>query len=206
MKRILKKLVNKYFKAKVVETESIYLKHEPTSFVNKNCMDFRIGSEKREYVSIGHKCIINSQFIFETQTGLIEIGNNVHIGSAIFICRTSIKVEDDVTMAWDIVLYDHDSHSTDWAYRKNDNNQCYDDYVKYNKNNIVNKDWSHVNSAPIHICSKVWIGFGVTVLKGVTIGEGAVIGAKSVVTKDIPPWSVAVGNPARVVRHLPKSE
>lgn len=46
----------------------------------------------------------------------------------------------------------------------------------------------------------VWLGAGVRVLKGVTIGDGCVIGANSVVTRDIPPYSIAVGSPARVVR------
>jgi acetyltransferase-like isoleucine patch superfamily enzyme len=46
----------------------------------------------------------------------------------------------------------------------------------------------------------VWLGFGVVVLDGVRIGKGAVIGAGSIVTRDIPPGAVAVGNPARVVR------
>jgi carbonic anhydrase/acetyltransferase-like protein (isoleucine patch superfamily) len=46
----------------------------------------------------------------------------------------------------------------------------------------------------------VWIGANVTILDGVTIGDGSVIGAGSVVTKDVPPMSVAVGNPARVLR------
>ncbi|MBA2748254.1 MAG: acyltransferase, partial [Tatlockia sp.] len=45
-----------------------------------------------------------------------------------------------------------------------------------------------------------WLGYGVKVLDGVTIGEGSVIGAGAVVTKDIPPYSVAVGVPAKVVR------
>lgn len=49
------------------------------------------------------------------------------------------------------------------------------------------------------------IGFGVTVLNGVTIGEGAIIGAQSVVREDIPPYSIAYGNPARVVKYI-KSE
>jgi galactoside O-acetyltransferase len=43
----------------------------------------------------------------------------------------------------------------------------------------------------------------VVVLKGVTIGEGAIVGARSVVTKDVPPWTIAAGNPARVVKEIP---
>jgi len=55
---------------------------------------------------------------------------------------------------------------------------------------------------PIRIGSGVWIGGGAIVLPGVTIGDGCVIGAGSVVTRDLPPFSLAVGNPARVVRTL----
>ena len=52
----------------------------------------------------------------------------------------------------------------------------------------------------IHIGSDVWIGYGSIILSGVTIGDGAVIGAGSVVTKNIPPYAVAVGNPAHVIK------
>jgi len=55
---------------------------------------------------------------------------------------------------------------------------------------------------PITIGNDVWIGAGVSVLPGVTIGDGAVIGAGSVVTKDIPPRVLAVGNPCRVIRPI----
>lgn len=47
----------------------------------------------------------------------------------------------------------------------------------------------------------VWIGYGATILDGVTINQGAVIGAKSVVTKDVPPYAIVVGSPAKVVRY-----
>jgi maltose O-acetyltransferase len=63
------------------------------------------------------------------------------------------------------------------------------------------KDWS-VSCRPIRIEEDVWIGAGAIVLPGVTIGARSVIGAGSVVTRDIPPDSVAVGNPARVIRSL----
>jgi acetyltransferase-like isoleucine patch superfamily enzyme len=128
----------------------------------------------------------------------------VHIGGANFICRNSIIVEDDVTMAWGITIYDHNSHSINWEERRNDNQQCYNDYLDYNGNNIYNKNWSNVVDKPIKIESKVWIGFDVTILKGVTIGEGAVIGAKSVVVKDVEPWTVVAGNPAIIVKYLPE--
>jgi acetyltransferase-like isoleucine patch superfamily enzyme len=53
----------------------------------------------------------------------------------------------------------------------------------------------------VTIGNDVWIGQHVTILSGVTIGDGAVIGAHSVVGKSIPPYAIAVGNPARVIRY-----
>ena len=55
---------------------------------------------------------------------------------------------------------------------------------------------------PITVGDNVWLGGGVTVVPGVTIGEDTVVGAASVVTRDLPPGVVAVGNPARVIRRL----
>jgi acetyltransferase-like isoleucine patch superfamily enzyme len=65
------------------------------------------------------------------------------------------------------------------------------------------------NGAPITIGADCWLGGSVTVVPGVTIGRGCTIGAGSVVTKDIPPFMVAAGNPARVlkpVRQVPAEE
>ncbi|MDI3282567.1 sugar O-acetyltransferase [Polyangium sp. 15x6] len=59
---------------------------------------------------------------------------------------------------------------------------------------------------PITIEDGVWLGAGVIVLPGVTIGRDTVVGAGSVVTKNLPPGVVAVGNPARVIRHLSPSD
>lgn len=56
-----------------------------------------------------------------------------------------------------------------------------------------------LETSPIVIGNQVWIAAKATILPGVTIGEGAVVGACAVVAKDVPPWSVVVGNPARVV-------
>ena len=65
------------------------------------------------------------------------------------------------------------------------------------------KDWSKIKRAPIVIERRVWIGFNCIILKGITIGEGAVVGAGSMVCRDVPPYSLVVGHPARVVKRLP---
>ena len=55
---------------------------------------------------------------------------------------------------------------------------------------------------PIKIGNHVWVGAGATILKGVTVGDHAIIGGGSIVTKDVPPYAVVVGNPAKVVKYL----
>ncbi len=58
------------------------------------------------------------------------------------------------------------------------------------------------SAKPIVLGNNVWLGGGVIVLPGVTIGDNTIVGAGSVVTKDLPADVVAVGNPARIVRHI----
>jgi acetyltransferase-like isoleucine patch superfamily enzyme len=59
----------------------------------------------------------------------------------------------------------------------------------------------HSSKGDVVIGSDVWIGHGVTILSGVQVGDGAVLAANCVVTKDVPPYAVMAGNPARLVRH-----
>lgn len=61
--------------------------------------------------------------------------------------------------------------------------------------------WEH--TAPVVIGDNVWFGTNVTICPGVTVGDNSIIGAGSVVVKDIPANSIAVGNPCRVIRELP---
>ncbi len=56
-------------------------------------------------------------------------------------------------------------------------------------------------SRPVCIGNDVWMGAGCSVLPGVTIGDGAVIGARAVVTRDLPPNAIAVGTPAKIIRY-----
>jgi acetyltransferase-like isoleucine patch superfamily enzyme len=146
-------------------------------------------------LSVGEDSIIHADISFEESGGKIEIGSRTFVGRSDFVCYRSLMIGDDVIMSWGITVVDHDSHSIEWEKRRNDVR----DWGK------GQKDWQHIAHAPVVIGNKAWIGFNVSILKGVTIGEGAVIGACSVVTRDIPPYSMAVGNPAKVIRSLSPS-
>ena len=146
-------------------------------------------------LSIGENSIIHADISFEASGGETRIGNRTFLGRSHLICYRNLAIGDDVIMSWGVTIVDHDSHSLDWTERRND-------VLDWGKGR---KNWAVVAHAPVIIADKAWIGFNVSILKGVTIGEGAVIGACSVVTRDIPPYSVAAGNPARVVRSLNRS-
>jgi acetyltransferase-like isoleucine patch superfamily enzyme len=73
------------------------------------------------------------------------------------------------------------------------------------RNNALKKVWADKNyftaSHQVNIGNDVWIGKNVKIIGGVSIGDGAVIGTGAVVTKDIPPYAIAVGVPAKVIKY-----
>ncbi|EFL50859.1 Methyltransferase type 11 [Solidesulfovibrio fructosivorans JJ]] len=143
-------------------------------------------------VTIGANSLIEGRLVFERAGGRIAIGERTFLGSASILCANSVTIGSDVLIAFDVVIADHDSHSLHFSERKND--------VLFWRHGV--KDWSYVQGAPIRVDDKAWIGMRATILKGVHIGEGAVVAACSVVTRDVPPYAVVAGNPARVVRML----
>lgn len=173
-------------------------------FTNSFNVDIRFPAEGQVYLRVGSQCVIEGNFVFEKNTvrgGGITIGDRVYIGSSTFIASNEIIIEDDVVIAWGCLIYDHNSHSLDWRDRRNDIAEVYSS-LKNSINPLQNKNWSTVKSSPIKICKRSWLGTGVTVLKGVTIGEGAVVGAGSVVVKDVEPYTVVGGNPARFLKKI----
>lgn len=128
---------------------------------------------------------------FERENTQVEIGNRTYFASLIS-CAEKVHIGSDVLVAGGGLIIDHDSHGLEFRNRV-------DDVVNWNHSG---KDWSGVAISPVTIEDKAWIGWGVTILRGVRIGEGAVVGANSVVTKNVLPYTVVAGNPARLLREL----
>lgn len=195
-------VIKKYRKKKMFKRIKPYVNlNDEAVFTDGFCVELRNPKPGKIYLKTGRHCVLDGKFIFETSEGFISVGDRVHIGNSNFISINNITIEDDVTIAWNCLFYDHNSHSTDWDERRFDTEQEYSD-IKNGLSMIENKNWDVVRSAPIRICSKAWIGTGVTVLKGVTIGEGAIVAAGSVVTKNVEPWTMVGGNPAVVIKSL----
>ena len=129
---------------------------------------------------IGPWCWIGSGVALRSHAGRVTVGAKSVIGGG-----TVINSYLDVSIG-EGALFADDVHITDFDHRTD-------------RLDVPIKDQGIVTS-PVRIGADVWLGRGVTVLRGVDIGRGSVIGAHAVVTRDIPPYSVAVGAPARVVR------
>lgn len=197
------KLYKAFRKRKMLEAAKASLQIDSSCHLSDSFLIRQDVPTDEKRLVIGKDCIIGGQFIFESSKGKITIGNHSFIGSSTFISRSSITVGNNVTIAWGSTIYDHDSHSLDYMERRKD----IDDELaelRSKQNMIAHKNWDVVNSKPIKICDDAWIGMNSIILKGVTIGEGAIVGAGSVVTKDVPAWTVVAGNPAKVVKTLSK--
>lgn len=156
-----------------------------------------------ERIYIGNNSVVGCSIVLERKIGNVVIGNNTYIGASTIICSENITIGSDVLIAWGVTIVDHDSHSLDWNKRINDVHQWREGYLNGNLAGAASqKDWDVVPRAPIKIGDKVWIGFNAIILKGVSVGTGAVIATGAVVTKDVPPWTVVGGNPARVIKQL----
>jgi acetyltransferase-like isoleucine patch superfamily enzyme len=112
---------------------------------------------------------------------VLRFGNRVLLTGTRIGCALRIEVDDWAGLS-DARIMDTDFHAL----------EVYDQ-PRYNTEGV---------SKPIHIGRNAWIGAGAWVLKGVTVGENAVVGAAAVAVIDVPPNTVVMGNPARVVWHL----
>ena len=148
-------------------------------------------------IEIGAGCFVDGTLVTETATSSVRLAANVFVGADTLIAAAAaIDIEDDVLISYQCLITDADNHNLRYSLRKQDLAQWL----------AGRHDWSRVAKAPVRICKGAWLGARTIVTKGVTIGEGAVVGTGSVVTKDVAPYTIVAGNPARLIRELPPDE
>jgi acetyltransferase-like isoleucine patch superfamily enzyme len=168
-------------------------------------LDIRAGSRVGR-VTIGSNSVLCCRIVLERSEGSVSIGDRSYIGSSAIICAEHIAIGSNVLISWGCTLVDHDSHSLDWRERARDVEEWRQGLLSGGLSSAAgSKNWDVVDRRAITVADKVWIGMNATILKGVTVGEGAVIAAGSIVTKDVAPWTLVGGNPARAIRELPAS-
>jgi acetyltransferase-like isoleucine patch superfamily enzyme len=132
-------------------------------------------------VDIGRNTVVGSCTILSTMPkGYLKIGNDVLVNAfSVLGSSERVEIKDHCVFAAYVQITDAEHGFEDPAV-----------LIKH----------APFTTAPVVVEENVWFGSGVVVLKGVTVGSGAVIGAKSLVTKDIPALGIAYGTPAKVVK------
>jgi acetyltransferase-like isoleucine patch superfamily enzyme len=136
---------------------------------------------------VGEKCVFGvGVFLNCSSDSYIKIGNSVSMNDYTYVSSIyGIEFGDNTRIGEFVSIRDNDHKFADPNLAIHKQGFC---------------------GSKILIGKDVWIGRGVYIGKGVTIGDGAIIGANSVVTKPIPPFAVAVGSPAKVIKYRSSSQ
>ncbi len=194
LKKIFSKLAVKIFLIGKKEYEKVVVHN----FYKKGIIDTSVKfsiltdiqnlSNNKEAITIGKHSNIEGLLLVYSYGGKITIGDFCSLSpNSRLVSAKSITIGNRVLIAHNVNMIDNNSHPIDAALRHQDFVESF----------TIGMQPHDLNAASIVIEDDVWIGHNTTILKGVTIGKGAIIGACSVVTKDIKPWSVNVGNPLR---------
>lgn len=142
-----------------------------------------------EHITIGSNCTIKKEGCITAwqvngQQSEITIGDNVSIGMYCHITSTNrITIKDGVLMGKWVTITDNSHGNTD-----------------IDSMRIMPSLRPIISKGPVVIEKNVWIGDKATILPGVTVGQGSIIGANAVVSKNVPPYSIVVGNPGVLVK------
>jgi acetyltransferase-like isoleucine patch superfamily enzyme len=143
-------------------------------------------------IKIGKQCLCMGKLLIAGPNAKIIIGDwcSFSPNSEIW-AMDRIEIGSRVILSHGAQIFDNNSHSL----------SAQDRHDRYRELRTAGRHLQPetVSHRPVRIEDDVWIGFNSAILKGVTVGRGAIVGACSVVTQDVPPFSIVVGNPARKV-------
>lgn len=154
------------------------------------------GDDRR--ITIGAHSIILGELLVYAHGGMIECGEWCFVGDGTRIWSGArVSIGNRVLISHGVNIIDGLTHPLDPLAR----------HAHFRE--IAQRGHpSHISlgDRPIRFDDDSWVGAGAIILRGTTIGEGAIVGAGAVVTKDVPPYTVVVGNPARIARTIAREE
>jgi acetyltransferase-like isoleucine patch superfamily enzyme len=169
-----------------------HIEYTPPTYIGPAASMINLSNDKQN-IKVGSNCYIYGSLTVMNYGGKISIGQHCTLGDlSRIVSSTSITIGNRVLISHNVNILDNNSHPLDANLRHLDFLANFEGSAK--QFNITGK--------AIVIEDDVWIGFNSIILKGVTIGRGAIIGAGSVVTRDVQPWTVNVGNPLRCVQQI----
>lgn len=152
----------------------------------------------RECIALGANSHIRGELLTFAHGGRIAVGDYCYVGDGAKIwSATNIKIGNRVLISHYVTIVDNLTHPL--------NPQARHEQFKA----IISTghpDRIDLGEAPVTLEDDVWVGASAIILKGVTVGEGAVVGAGSVVTSNVKPYTVVAGNPAKFVKEIPRGE
>jgi len=177
--------------------ENVVLEDQAYLETTYSFLHFR--SRAPEAVRIGYGSTIYLGTMFDVGAqGQVMIGQCSLVNGAWIICDAAVEIGEYALIAWNVVLMD----SYRAAFKPESRRKALQQLPTQSVRRLI----SETEAQPIRIGRNVWIGFDCCVLPGVTIGDGAIIGARSVVVEDVPPYTLAAGNPARIIREIENDE
>ena len=158
----------------------------PTPEFARISPDVKLGKDVKIYAFVNlYGCSIGDESkigtFVEIQRGAV-IGKRVKISSHTFICE-GVTIEDNVFVGHGVMFI----------------NDRYPRSTNPDGSVQTSDDWKCISTL---IQKGASLGSNATILCGITVGEGAIVGAGSVVTRDVPPFTVVAGNPARILRRI----
>jgi len=194
---VIKKIINRYKKKRLWNKYDRIIDLSRKTSIRPDAKIFNIRKD-RSAIQLGENTIILGELLTFRHAGKIIIGDYCYIGENTRIWSAdNIEIGNYVLISHGVNIFDSDTHPINAKERRKHFEAI---LTSGHPDNIDLKEEA------IYIQDDAWIGTGAIILKGVTIGEGAIVGAGSVVTKDVPAWTIVGGNPAKVIRKLKKNE
>lgn len=172
----------------VVAEDMVYLDstYSFACFHSEQKVGFYIGYASGNY--------LHSHFLVGNQ-GSIRVGKYVILEATSILSNESVTIGDNCMFSWGSIITDSwlekDTYSLT-ARRK----------ILKDLSTTENRFLNMPDAKPVVIEDNVWVGFDAVIMPGVRLGRGCVVGCKTVITEDVPPYAVVVGNPSRIIKYL----